>query len=132
MKEERLKKMHEKRAEKKALKYQTQQAITNGHDKEPEKTQTVALPIQIESKLDLPGIEDQNLGAPRLIIKDGKLVVDETSLVQRESDNKLAVVDNKKPQKLTSMSFRQRNHTEKWTEEETRKFFKVYVILEMC
>jgi hypothetical protein len=62
----------------------------------------------------------------KIAFKDGKIVIDNSA--QDENEKKLIVVDNKKPYKLTSMSFRTKNTTAKWTPEETKKFFKAIEI----
>src|SRR3712207_2963382 len=118
MKEERLRKMQNKRVEKKALKGQAIPAITNKSENETQnESLAIVKPNGSNHKVTTLG-EAFDSQTPRLIFKDGKLVIDEGTLVPRDSNHKLTIVENKKPQKLTSMSFRPRNHTEKWTAEE--------------
>jgi hypothetical protein len=66
------------------------------------------------------GIVNLNLGlfggenhvnfAPQVIFKDGKIVVDHSNF-NVEPTRRLTIVENQKPYKLTSMSFRTKNHT---------------------
>jgi len=117
MKEEKLRKMREKKALKKI---EREKGVT------PE---VLALENAVNTANSLvqsitPIFNQTELAfAPQIIFKDGKIVVDNSNLTVRE-EKKLTLVENKKPFKLTSMSFRSKNHTAKWTEEETRKFYK--------
>jgi hypothetical protein len=99
------------------------EAITNGEERNKEQAQELS--HQTGAQNELATTNDQNPLAPRLILKDGQLVLADSIVPFGNRDKKLTVVQNKKPPIVTSMSFRQRNHTEKWTAEETRKFLKV-------
>jgi len=124
MREEKLRKMREKKALKKA---------------EREKGTTVEIPAVdepiTETKNTLginfgPFVDENQMSlAPKIIFKDGKIVVENSDVVLRDGRNKnLTIQENNKPYKITSMSFRTRNNTAKWTEEETRKFYKAIEI----
>jgi len=125
MREEKLRKMREKKALKKA---------------EREKGTTVEM-VPVEDPItEIKNTFGVNFGgniieenqvsfAPKIVFKDGKIVVDNPSLSLNEERGKiLTVVNNKKPYKLTSMSFRTKNNTAKWTDEETKKFYKAIEI----
>lgn len=116
MREEKLRKMREKKALKKA---------------EREKGTTVE-PIPIQDSL-ITGFESINKEnsvslVPQLIFKDGKIVLDNSLALREERGGQNLTVVEKKPYKLTSMSFRTKNNTAKWTEEETKKFYKAIEI----
>lgn len=117
MKEDRLKKIQAKKAQKKAEKEIP--AIENFTP-----VTTTAPTFALE-----PIVLDKNAGAlaPQIIFRDGKLVIDNSAFAIRETE-KLTIVENQKPYKLTSMSFRTRNNTAKWTPEETKKFYKAIEI----
>ena len=114
MREEKLRKMREKKAQKKL---------------EREKgTTTVTPALENTIRLDFDPLIDvkaTNTIAPKLVFKDGKIVLENA---KEEHEKGLIVVDNKKPYKLTSMSFRTKNHSAKWTEEETKRFYKAIEI----
>lgn len=125
MREERIKKIQEKKAQRKA---------------EREKGATAEIPA-IEAFAPItttaptfalePIVLDNTTGAfaPQIIFKDGKLVIDDSALtIRQDRAPKLTIVENQKPYKLTSMSFRTRNNTAKWTPEETKKFYKAIEI----
>jgi hypothetical protein len=87
-----------------------------------------------EKKPDVQQQLDENLGfsalGTRIVLRDGKPIIEHNALAIPSFANKthtLQTVDQK-PYKLNSMSFRQRNHTAKWTDEETRKFYKALTI----
>lgn len=117
-KEERLKKIQEKKAQRKAKGTEIA-AIENFTP-----VTTTAPTFALE-----PIVFDKTAAAfaPQIIFKDGKLVIDNSALAVRE-DQKLTIVEAQKPYKLTSMSFRTRNNTAKWTAEETKKFYKAIEI----
>jgi len=108
--EERIKKMKDKKASKKA----TTEA------KAIENTQ-----VNTGFNLALTPLID-NYAAPKIVFRDGKVVIENAPMVLREEN--LIVVENKKPYKLNSMSFRTKNQTAKWTADETRKFYKAIEI----
>ena len=64
----------------------------------------------------------QTFAIPRIILKDGKSVI-ENPTTEYEEKNQLIEVRN--PERVTSHSFKAREHTDKWTPEENRKFYKV-------
>ena len=120
MKEEKLRKMREKKAEKRAERLKGTTAEVAALENAANTANTLVQSIQ-------PLFNQTELAfAPQIIFKDGKIVVDNSNLTARE-EKKLVVAD-KKPYKVTSMSFRTKNQTAKWTEEETRKFYKAIEI----
>jgi len=63
----------------------------------------------------------------KIVIKDGKVQIEAPQL---ESDNKtnnssLEIVVNSKTKVTTSSSFKKGAHTKKWTDKETKKFYRV-------
>jgi len=64
--------------------------------------------------------------ASRIVIVDGKPVIERPTfdLARADDTSRNKLVQMKKPNRLTSMSFKNRVHTEKWTPEENRKFYK--------
>jgi hypothetical protein len=62
---------------------------------------------------------------PKIVIRDGKAVFEEAVEVFKPNN---ALMEVKQSNKLNSMSFRTRQHTEKWTPEENRKFYKALEI----
>lgn len=123
MKEERLKKMHEKRNEKKMIKN------SDSSTKSPEIDQNSAQeesPIKerILNKEESNPNENMRSSEKSLKIVNGKLQIAYPEVSAIEND-KIITLGHSKPEKTTSMSFRQRNHTEKWTPDETKKFFRV-------
>jgi len=120
MKEEKLRKMREKKAEKRAERLKGTTAEVAALENAANTANTLVQSIQ-------PLFNQTELAfAPQIIFKDGKIVVDNSNLTAREE--KKLVVAEKKPYKVTSMSFRTKNQTAKWTEEETRKFYKAIEI----
>jgi hypothetical protein len=115
MREEKIKKMREKKAQKKAER-------EKGNTVEVKAVENV---IYNPFNLSLTPLIDNNF-APKVIFRDGKVVIENS--IMREEEQKLVIVENKKPYKLTSMSFRTKNHTAKWTVDETRKFYKAIEI----
>ena len=112
MKAERLQKMRDTKARKKAEKNKAL-AIDNQAD-------TVSAVQDIQSTW--VSVAQPLVQTPQIVFRDGKIVLEAPQVqIQRPV---LQLVENKKPAKLTSMSFRTKNHTPKWTEEETRKFYK--------
>jgi hypothetical protein len=118
MREEKTKKMREKKAQKKAEreKGSTVKAVEN--------VPTFTPAVNNALNLGLAPIIDNDFG-PKIVFRDGKVVFENSF---REEEQKLVIVENKKPYKLTSMSFRTKNYTAKWTAEETRKFYKAIEI----
>lgn len=111
-KEERLRKMRETKAKKRA---QKNKALT--YD---DQTETSALVPLVQASF-TPVVQPL-LQTPQIVFRDGKLVV-EAPLAQVETPA-LQLAETKRSTRLTSMSFRTKNHTAKWTEDETRKFYK--------
>ena len=68
----------------------------------------------------------QTLAIPRIILKDGKSVI-ENPITEYEEKNQL--IEVRHPERVTSHSFKAREHTDKWTPEENRKFYKVKLTL---
>jgi len=66
--------------------------------------------------------KQENCEVPRLLIKDGKVQVDDSMLMVESTEPLEVVVEKKKL--TTSNSFKAINHSEKWTEKETRKFYR--------
>lgn len=135
MKKDRIRKMHEKRAENRRLKKNASlipEAIPDqeGILSEPGSTSLLNKRLSNESSV-LIGVCEQSVSsAPRIIIENGKPVLDTSSMFQLDKvgNTELLLVENKKSKRITSMSFKTRNYTEKWTAEETTKFFKVLVV----
>lgn len=76
----------------------------------------------LEDKSEMPGM--------RIVFKDGKPVLEDNELMDwmnKDRKDKLTLVDESKTQRLTSMSFRKKNHTKQWSPEETRKLYKVSI-----
>jgi len=97
-------------------------------DKDKQPNQQPSPPEKsIDLKLSIPGFDDSlAFAAPRLIFQDGKPVLDTSHLApDNKARNKELTLADKKITKTTSMSFKARNHTEKWSPEETQKFLKV-------
>ena len=123
--------MHKKRAENRDKKKQQASLLANSDD-HLETTADNTKP-SIEGNFIINGtsssrMEDSsNPGVPRIIIKDGKPILDTSNVISNLKDNskELTLADNKKAARVTSMSFRKKNHTEKWSDDETRRFFKV-------
>jgi hypothetical protein len=78
------------------------------------------------NKVAVSPIEGSMVQVPEIVFKDGKaqVMLPEVSLTDAKGNNKLEVVQNKKKKVTTSSSFKQSSHTEKWTEKETRKFYR--------
>ena len=120
MKEEKLRKMREKKAEKRAERLKGTTVEVPAIENAINTANALALSIQ-------PLFNQTELAfAPQIIFKDGKIVIDNNTIAPRE-EKKLVIVE-KKTKKVTSMSFRTKNQTAKWTEEETRKFYKAIEI----
>jgi hypothetical protein len=120
MKAEKLRKMREKKAEKRAERLKGTTVEVPAIENAVNAANTLALSIQ-------PLFNQTELAlAPQIIFKDGKIVVDNSNFAPREQ--KKLVIAEKKHYKVTSMSFRTKNQTAKWTEEETRKFYKALEI----
>jgi len=112
MKEERLKKMHEKKIEKKRSKAMDHSEDSNSKEDTKTTLHSVSSPCKTTSS--------------ELKMMNGKIVFEGMNDDPKEQN--VIVIEDKKPKKLTSMSFKQRNHTEKWTKEETLKFYKAIEI----
>ena len=112
MKTERLQKMRDTKAKKKAEKNKVS-AIENQDD-------IVSAVQKVQSTW--VSVAQPLVQTPQIVFRDGKIVLEAPQIqIQRAVPQ---LVENKKPVKLTSMSFRTKNHTPKWTDEETRKFYK--------
>jgi hypothetical protein len=68
-------------------------------------------------------LEDKIL-APKIIIKDGKVQIDNSSILNQEIEPPRLEIVLEKKKITTSNSFKNINHSEKWTEEETKKFYR--------
>lgn len=73
-------------------------------------------------------------GVPELVIKDGKvqMVMPNMTSVGGIVNRELEIVQPSKKKVTTSTSFKQINHTEKWTEKETQKFYRVIIFYLIC
>lgn len=131
MKEEKLKKMREGKAKKRE-----QRAEGLIQSIEPEKAieQLAEMMPSVGGKPQaLFGLENDfgdKSGVPgmRIVFKDGKPVLDDSQLMNwmdKDKKDKLTLVDDSKSNRLTSMSFRKKNHTKQWSQEETKKLYKV-------
>ncbi len=84
--------------------------------------------IMKKEKLSNGGIKEVIVQAPEqnmLVIKDGKVqlaAVNDNAIMKKKD---LEIVQQTKKKVTTSTSFKQVNHTEKWTEKETEKFYRV-------
>jgi len=69
---------------------------------------------------------DSAVNAPLVVLKDGKVEISPINApVEEKTINKeLEVVSNKKNKVTTSSSFKNPTHTKKWTEKETKKFYR--------
>jgi hypothetical protein len=77
---------------------------------------------ELEDKSGMPGM--------RIVFKDGKPVLEDNELtdwMHKDRKDKLTLVDDSKTQRLTSMSFRKKNHTKQWSPDETKKLYKVSI-----
>jgi len=83
-----------------------------------------------ETSLSIPQLTEEKILAPKLIIKDGKVQLDNSYLSHTEPQKPLVEVVMDKKKITTSNSFKNINHSEKWTEEETRKFYRVRMVFE--
>jgi len=81
-----------------------------------------------ETSLSIPQLTEEKILAPKLIIKDGKVQLDNSYLSHTEPQKPLVEVVMDKKKITTSNSFKNINHSEKWTEEETRKFYRALEI----
>lgn len=115
MKRERTKKIKAKKAQKKS-EGNLPESLNNSQN--------------IPANIQIPEPKSEQKYAPKVVFKDGKVVIEDALMsMDHEIDKQLQVVSDKKKPKLTSMSFRTRHHTAKWTPEETRKFYKVNSII---
>lgn len=124
MKEQKLAKMREGKARKKKGK------AANSEETQENKPETVLNMKSVAGEPQTIFGSDENALLPvrRVVIKDGKPVLEDIEIgttgdMTRRGN--LMVVSNAKPHKVSSMSFRKKNHTKQWNEEETRKFYKV-------
>jgi hypothetical protein len=69
---------------------------------------------------------DERPMVPELVLKDGKVQLSMPSAIseEREIRKELEIVKPGKKKVTTSTSFKKVNHTEKWTEKETEKFYR--------
>jgi hypothetical protein len=67
---------------------------------------------------------DHTVTVPKLILKNGKTLIDTSYDVACENDLKPLEIVLEKKKLTTSNSFRNINHSEKWTEEETTRFYR--------
>lgn len=118
--EKRKKKIDQKRKEK--------QAIKNGSEDQYTKAIENSKAASGGNELTAGGPQETSI-VPRIIMKDGKAIMNPAASQESAAvdNNQLQLVEEKKT-RVTSMSFRPRVHTEKWTEEETRKFLKAIEI----
>jgi len=72
----------------------------------------------------LPKIVEENFLVPKIVFKDGKAQLDDSHLSIPELEKQLVEVVVDKKKLTTSNSFKNINHSEKWTEEETKKFYR--------
>ncbi len=130
MKKDRLKKMQDKRAENR----QKRKSALENKDKSPEQQDSDKQPNQqsspteksIQMTLSISPLDGSlAFAAPRLVFKDGKPVLEDLVPESKPKVNKELTLAEKKAMKTTSMSFKARSHTEKWSPEETKKFLKV-------
>jgi len=68
-------------------------------------------------------LEDKIL-APKIIIKDGKVQIDNSHIQNQDIEKPCLEIVLEKKKITTSNSFKNINHSEKWTEEETKKFYR--------
>lgn len=61
---------------------------------------------------------------PKLVFKNGKTILETSEDLPFENEMKIVEVVHEKKKLTTSNSFRNINHSEKWTEEETVRFYR--------
>lgn len=120
MKEDRLRKMREGKQRKKQLKdQQVEEALENAKNM----TSIANIP-QTLFNFNTPSTANNPVLATapgQIVIKDGKPIFE----FSESTRNPPVLVESRKPSKLSSLSFRKNNYTKHWTQEETRKFYKV-------
>ena len=119
MKEEKIRKMREGKA-KKNLKNSLTASSTV-----PQKNQSALEEEKYQPIKDLVPLHKIS-GAPRVVLKDGNAVI--VTMLNDNYDEKNQLIEVKKPDRVTSNSFKPREHTDKWTPEENKKFYKVKTI----
>lgn len=72
---------------------------------------------QIDTETAAP-VTATSSGAKKLVLKDGKIEFEETA------ETRIQGVQSEGPKRVTSASFRTSKNTEKWTEEETSRFYE--------
>lgn len=71
---------------------------------------------------------EQKIEAPKLVLKDGKVKLEVPSFEAETKEQGPIEVFQDKKKFTTSNSFKNINHSEKWTEDETEKFFRALEI----
>ena len=75
-------------------------------------------------------VKHEKSHVPEVIFKDGRVQV-LGPIVEGSVKEELEIVQPKKKKITTSTSFKQMTHTEKWTEKETNKFYRVIFLLNL-
>ena len=72
-------------------------------------------------------VKEESLMVPEIVFIDGKIQVVKPDLSRNDEKihTELEIVNSSKAKMTTSTSFKPVNHTEKWTEQETNKFYRV-------
>lgn len=77
-------------------------------------------------------LDDDQPVFPEIVLKDGKIQVAESVIQAVEKvPQRLQIVQVTKKKITTSISFKQANHTEKWTELENEKFYRVKKVFDI-
>jgi len=123
MKEDRLRKMREGKQRKKQLKdQQAEKGVEKALENVKNMTSIANIPQTLFNFNTPATTNNPVLATPgQIVIKDGKPVFEFSESTRSPS----LVVESRKPSKLSSLSFRKNNYTKHWTQEETRKFYKV-------
>lgn len=118
-----MKKMHEKRNEKKSLKNNDNAFIASEKDEKPLSTENFLGENILSKELTNPK-ENSATKEKTLRIVNGKVQIAFPDEPLAEN-TQIITVESNKGDRTTSMSYRHRNHTEKWSPEDTKKFFRV-------
>jgi len=123
MKEDRLRKMREGKQRKKQLKdQQAEKGVEKALENVKSMTSITSIPQTLFNFNTPATANNPVLATPgQIVIKEGKPVFE----VSESTRSPSLVVESRKPSKLSSLSFRKNNYTKHWTQEETRKFYKV-------
>jgi len=95
-------------------------------------TTAPALPMDMahleEEKKSFLGLAPIQCPGTKIVIQNGKPCIEDALDIYKNNNANNKLIEVKKSDRLTSMSFRTRQHTEKWTPDENRKFYKALEI----